>query len=415
MVGNTVKAKKSKKKSDSGKLFNDFKSRRKDRDPEGMIAALKNHELSMLTSETDDSKSSSTIEMPRPKKIKLEAPNPAESDSIDAAQFESSDLSSWEKSRSIKEMVTESEDCESSCDTKPPLAKNITLDDRSFKDSNSGNVSQNNSPNALFHDETPNFKKMSWLDKLKHKYPALQEQSHTNISFPGTDVKYSILLVPKHIDFQNLSNLKTKHFTKGKTVKVNNKEFICEVLPVKPDPVIVAFTAPKLIEPQSTYCLRECLPPLTPLSELKSPEPEGVALPTQIKNQRHPLFGGNYKNKMKLSEEVCRQLQEAVERKSKVEKKERKRCKVKKNHSSRGVEENVLNIFNSIDTAFKNSTVLANSEAESLYNSKSNLKRHNNFNIEHKSKKRKRKDLDATLEDLDFTVLEENDKKRKSN
>ncbi|XP_066253243.1 uncharacterized protein DDB_G0286299-like isoform X2 [Euwallacea similis] len=292
----------------------------------------------------------------------------------------------------------EADDSKSSSDTELPPPKKIALKAPSSAETSTINVLQNDCLNSSFCAETPNFKKMSWLDKLKQKYPALQEQSHTNINFPGTNVKYSILMVPKHIHPQSLSNLKTKHFTKGKTVKVNDKDFICEVLPVKPDPVIVAFKAPKLIEPQSMYCLREFLPSLMPLSELKSPEKQYVALPSQIKNKRHPLFGGNYKNKVKLSEEVCKQLQEAVERKSKAEEKERKKHKFKKTHISRDIEENVLNIFNSIGTTFENNHVLAKSGKKSSYGSKSKFKR---------------KDLSTTSEELDFTVLEENNKKRK--
>lgn len=188
---------------------------------------------------------------------------------------------------------------------------------------------------------------MNWKEKLKYRFPNIEEQ-HVKAKLPKTNAKYSLLLVPKNIDPKHLLNLKCS-LTKEANVTLNKKEYVFEPLPKKPDPILINLNGPRLVELQSVITLQQSIPKLT-LQQLNISRREDIPLPNAIK-VRHPLFGVNYKPKLSLNKNVKRKLQEAIEHKRKIEEKEeRKRRKSKRKNKIRGVEENVLNIFNSINS-----------------------------------------------------------------
>lgn len=236
---------------------------------------------------------------------------------------------------------------------------------------------------------------MSWKEKLKYKYPSLEGEQNANLSLKNSQV-ISLVLIPKTIDPQLLLNVKIKK-DKVQTITLNDKEYVLEPLPKKPGPIVVNINGTRLVEPQNTLCLGKSVPEMS-LRQLDVPMKEKVHLPVDLKT-RHPLFGFNFKSHLNIDKSVRRQLEEAVEIKTKVEKKEAKKMrKLKRHHESSGVEESVLNMFNAINTT--NTSQMD----ETDQNTKSS-------NVEgHKERKRKRS---SNLDDAD-SVLNNTTKKHKS-
>lgn len=236
---------------------------------------------------------------------------------------------------------------------------------------------------------------MPWKEKLKYKYPRIEGEQNANLSLKNSQV-ISLVLIPKSIDPQWLLNVKIKK-DKAQTITLNDKEYVLEPLPKKPDPIVVNINGTQLVEPQGTLCLGKSVPEMS-LRELDVPMKEKVHLPNDLKT-RHPLFGFNFKSQLNIDKSVRRQLEEAVEMKTKVEKKEAKRMrKLKRQHESSGVEESVLNMFNAI------STTTTSQVDETDQNTKKS-------NVEGlKERKRKRS---SNLEDAD-SPLNNSTKKHKS-
>ncbi|KAH1009853.1 hypothetical protein HUJ04_002158 [Dendroctonus ponderosae] len=225
--------------------------------------------------------------------------------------------------------------------------------------------------------------KASWIENLNKNFPGL-EQQHIKTTLPENSVKYSLLLVPKHINPSSLINLKC-YLNKESPVSLNNMAYVFQPLPKKPDPVILSLKTPKLVDLESVIYFKQFLPKL-PLNEIEVPVREDVSLPSVTKS-RHPLFGVSYKKEIRLDHSVKQNLQQAVERKKKVMRKAKRKSKRKS--TCDGVEENVLSIFNSISTGGDNLTnvgqAFADEDAEVAKGSKSHT------NVEAKEKRKSKR------------------------
>ncbi|KAL1495102.1 hypothetical protein ABEB36_010573 [Hypothenemus hampei] len=327
----------------------------------------------------DLSSDSSDVEMPLPKKLKTEP-------EIGRSSMEKLPLNDDSSARNIPEKV---ESSSGSFDPEVPLSKKRKVDPQQHEK----NV---NSPNMLLNDgydiEVPNQSMempvpvLTWKEKLQLKHPEIGTEQKMDVNVTNSD-SYALILIPKTVNPQSLLNRKC-NFNKQTVIKLNDKNYVFEPMPKEPDPILVNANGPRLLQIQKTIYLREFVPPLTMNEEMNAPVTEYVTLPSEIK-VRHPLFGISYKKKLKLDKSINNKLQEAVALKSKAEQKELKKRKKKKEHG--GIEETVLDIFNSIST----SDTLAPLDSES-YPSNYSESKYKGMDSDNGSSKKKRRSKQNT-------------------
>lgn len=238
---------------------------------------------------------------------------------------------------------------------------------------------------------------------LKELYPNLSPINiKDNIEISKKEEIY-LLRIPKTINPQHLL---TKEFDliQGSKLKINKEKFELEPTNKAPNPLLLVGNQSRIIQPKNSFFLKKYIK-LSKAPDLQIIEKAMVPLPENLK-ARHPLFGSDYEEKIRLNENVESRLQKAI---ADCLKQEEKMKRKKKKKQSTGMEmEDIQNevIFSLLDSH----TTRRNQHNEEQYDSAFGSSESQNNSA--KKKKNKRKSLDESGDKQSPTVVKK--KKNKS-
>ncbi|XP_018567478.1 muscle M-line assembly protein unc-89-like [Anoplophora glabripennis] len=188
-------------------------------------------------------------------------------------------------------------------------------------------------------------KSKSAKEKLKEKYPGLKPiEIMTELNLSDFD-EIHLFRIPKNVDPQSLRHAEI-NLEKECKVNLSEKYVITSTTKV-PDPTLVISANTSVLCFKNNIKMEKYIKSKVE-PNIEVPEKKSVPLPENLK-KRHPLFGPDFKQKIKLSEHVERKLDEAI---ANLLKRERKSKKKKDKKNKQNVKEEkpngeIIDIFSS--------------------------------------------------------------------
>lgn len=191
---------------------------------------------------------------------------------------------------------------------------------------------------------------MQHVQLLEELYPNLTPRNIEDSFHISSNEDVYLLRLPKTINPQDLINTKVK-LTEGSKLKINHEKYKLESSNKAFQPFLLVGNGSMPIEPKNSFFVTKYVKS-TKIPEIEIKPKANVPLPDNLKT-RHPLFGSNYEDEIKLSEDAERRLQKAIDECLKQKEKPKKKKKTKHNVSDEIQNEVIFNLLDK-HTSVKN-------------------------------------------------------------
>lgn len=175
-------------------------------------------------------------------------------------------------------------------------------------------------------------------------YPGLKPiEISTELKLSDSD-EIHLFRMPKNVDPKHLKNVKIDLENECK-VDLGEKYSITPTVKI-PNPTLVVYGNSRVLQFKNNIKMEKYIKSKTE-PHIAIPEKTSVPLPDNLK-KRHPLFGSDFQQKIRLSDHVEKKLDEAIANLLKRERKSKKKKdkKKKRENTEEKPNEDILNLFN---------------------------------------------------------------------